>query len=302
MTDRQSVQRFGTFEFDTAAGELRRTGPNGRAGVVRLEPQPAKALALLLARPGDIVSRDDLKRALWGDDVHVDFDRGLAYCIAQVRTALGDSAENPRFVETLPRRGFRFIAPVSGVPVAEVPVAQLPPPPAKGTSRSWLRSRPVPALAALGLIAALIVVVTFMVMRPRPILAVAIFDNETGRPEYDRFTSGLSDALVAHLGTLDPSRVGVIGNARSLRMPRSERDLAQIRTELGASFILLGQLQNTDGGLRLITHLIRLDDGTHVAVARFDRSSGLDGLEAEVLREVESGVRTHVMGSSFVPR
>src|SRR3954469_7815546 len=79
---------------------------------VALEPQPARALALLVARADDVVSRDELRAHLWGGDTHVDFDRGLAYCIAQLRSALGDSAENPRFVQTLPRRGFRFIAPV----------------------------------------------------------------------------------------------------------------------------------------------------------------------------------------------
>src|SRR2546422_11528395 len=79
---------------------------------VALEPQPARALALLLARAGDVVSRDELRAHLWGGDTHVDFDRGLAYCVGQLRSALGDTADNPRFVQTFPRRGFTFIAPV----------------------------------------------------------------------------------------------------------------------------------------------------------------------------------------------
>ena len=86
--------RFGVFEFDGDSGELRK---NGR--VVALEPQPAKALALLLARGGEIVSREQLRDAVWGEDTHVDFDRGLAYCISQIRTTLGDSGDNPRFVQ-----------------------------------------------------------------------------------------------------------------------------------------------------------------------------------------------------------
>ena len=99
--------RFGIFTFDDRAAMLTRSDRP-----VALEPQPARALALLLSRAGEVVTRDELRAHLWGDDTHVDFDRGLAYCIGQLRTALGDSADNPRFIQTLPRRGFSFIAPV----------------------------------------------------------------------------------------------------------------------------------------------------------------------------------------------
>jgi DNA-binding winged helix-turn-helix (wHTH) protein len=96
--------RFGVFEFDGESSELRK---NGR--VVALEPQPARALARLLEGAGDIVDREALKAAVWGSDTHVDFDRGLAYCLSQIRAALGDSGENPRFVQTIPKRGYKFI-------------------------------------------------------------------------------------------------------------------------------------------------------------------------------------------------
>jgi DNA-binding winged helix-turn-helix (wHTH) protein len=99
--------RFGLFEFDDRAGILTRSDRP-----VALEPQPARALALLLSRAGDLVTREEMRAHLWGADTHVDFDRGLAYSIGQLRAALGDSADNPRFIQTLPRRGFSFIAPV----------------------------------------------------------------------------------------------------------------------------------------------------------------------------------------------
>src|SRR5689334_12224850 len=114
------IYRFGVFEFDAERGELRK---NGRT--VALEPQPAKALTLLLARAGDIVSREDLRDAVWGSDTHVDFDRGLAYCVSQIRSALGDSGENPRFLQTLPRKGFKFIAPIDGPPAVPGPAADV---------------------------------------------------------------------------------------------------------------------------------------------------------------------------------
>src|SRR6478736_7534477 len=100
--------RFGVFAFDDRTLTLRRSDRP-----VPIEPQPARALALLLERAGAIVTRDDLRAHLWDAGTHVDFDRGLAYCIGELRAALGDSAENPRFVQTLPRRGFTFIAPVT---------------------------------------------------------------------------------------------------------------------------------------------------------------------------------------------
>ena len=100
-----STLRFDSFELDLTTSELRRAGR-----VVPLERQPAVTLALLASRPGRLVPREDLRRALWPADVHVDFDRGLNYCIRQVRAALGDDAKTPRFIETVPRQGYRFVA------------------------------------------------------------------------------------------------------------------------------------------------------------------------------------------------
>ena len=104
------IYRFGAFEFDDSAAILKR-----RDRVVALEPQPARALALLLSHAGEVVTRDELRQHLWGSDTHVDFDRDLAYCVGQLRASLWDAAESPRFIQTLPRRGFRFIAPVEKV-------------------------------------------------------------------------------------------------------------------------------------------------------------------------------------------
>src|SRR5262252_2094828 len=112
-TGREMTYRFGIFEFNDRTGILTRSDRP-----VALEPQPARALALLVSRAGDVVTREEMRAHLWGDGTHVDFDRGLAYCVGQLRAALGDSAENPRFIQTLPRRGFSFIAPVVGEPRA----------------------------------------------------------------------------------------------------------------------------------------------------------------------------------------
>ena len=117
--------RFGLFDFDDRTGELRREGQ-----IVKLSPQPARVLALLLERRGEVVLREDLRAHLWGGDTFVDFERGLNFCILQVRSALGDSADSPRFIQTVPRKGYRFIAPVAidAPPATSVPASDLRPP------------------------------------------------------------------------------------------------------------------------------------------------------------------------------
>jgi DNA-binding winged helix-turn-helix (wHTH) protein len=96
--------RFGIFELDLEAGQLRRDGL-----VVKLAPQPLKLLTLLVERAGAVVTREEIRAALWSTDTFVDFDQGVNFAIRQLRDALGDSADNPRFVQTLPRRGYRFL-------------------------------------------------------------------------------------------------------------------------------------------------------------------------------------------------
>src|SRR5438034_2081812 len=104
------VLRFGTFEVDLRAGELRKQGVR-----IKLQEQPFRVLTLLLQRPGEVVTREELRSSTWPADTFVDFDSSLNTSINKLREALGDSADNPRFIETLPRRGYRFIAPVTGV-------------------------------------------------------------------------------------------------------------------------------------------------------------------------------------------
>jgi DNA-binding winged helix-turn-helix (wHTH) protein len=99
--------RFGIFELDVQAGELRKDG-----APVRLPPQPYKLLVLLASRPGQIVTRQEIQNALWGDGTNVDFEQGVNFSVKQVREALGDDADEPRYVQTVPKRGYRFIAPV----------------------------------------------------------------------------------------------------------------------------------------------------------------------------------------------
>src|SRR5437879_10350631 len=105
-----AILRFGVFEVDVRSGELRKQGVR-----IKLQEQPFHVLTVLLQRPGEVVTREELRSENWSADTFVDFDNSLNTAINKLREALGDSADNPRFIETLPRRGYRFIAPVTGV-------------------------------------------------------------------------------------------------------------------------------------------------------------------------------------------
>jgi DNA-binding winged helix-turn-helix (wHTH) protein/TolB-like protein len=289
------INRFGTFEFDSETGELRK---NGRA--VALEPQPAKALALLLSKGGEIVSRDELRHAVWGTDTHVDFDRGLAYCISQVRTALGDSGDNPRFVQTIPKRGFKFIAPLAPAPLTAAPASLIMPNAIRPVKVPWWMNLAT-AIVVFGLFG---YAVYYRVSKP-PIMplvqpafiGVSIFDNETGLAEHDRLVAGLSDLVVERLTKLDAERIAVIGNAHALRQPRNIRNLKALQSRaLRLDYVLLGQLQQGQGGLRFITHFIRLSDEAHLKANRLVMpGGGVDGLEHAVVEEFERAVREHIL-------
>jgi DNA-binding winged helix-turn-helix (wHTH) protein/TolB-like protein len=255
--------RFGLFEFDPDTGALSRDGVP-----VRLQPQPARVLALLVTRAGDVVTRDTLRQEVWSDGTFVDFERGLNFCVAQIRSALGDAADSPRFIETLPRRGYRFVAPVQPV---------RPERRAQSAARSGLY---VPALIGLALVTAALVAGAWRAASQdaRVRIAVVPFDNETGMEEFDRIARDVADATVARLST--PERVAafsVIGNAAALQQPRAFRDLKRIGTELGADYIVLAQMKRDDAGVRLIAHLIRVRDQSHLWANTYDRTGPSTG-------------------------
>jgi DNA-binding winged helix-turn-helix (wHTH) protein/TolB-like protein len=311
--------RFGRFEFDDRAGILTRSDRP-----VALEPQPARALALLLSRAGDLVTREEMRARLWGADTHVDFDRGLAYCIGQLRAALGDSADNPRFVQTLPRRGFSFIAPVvagngdrstfdvlrssfsaENAENVEPRTTNVEPGTTneeRRTENDARRSIPGALLLATAMVFLTVAVGGWWALSrrtapARPIVAVAVFDNETGDASRERAVATIADAVVERLTALGTSRIGVNGNSKVLRNPRADRDPRTVARETHASFLVAGHLQTKDGRLSLLMHIIRLDDGTHVWVQRISRSpdEGLESLDEDVAAQIEKAIRRIVL-------
>ncbi len=286
-----TILRFGSFEFHPQSGELIAGGVR-----TRLEPQPARVLAILAARAGEVVTREELQKEVWPAEVFVDFERGLNYCITRIRRALDDSAAAPRFVETLPKRGYRFLPAVERLPAAEAPV----PDQAAGQWRRWWWPRPARSAAArvsllagaVALVAtvALVAIAVAVALRAGgappatahsrraasvPTVAITRFDNETGRADLDRAAEVLGDTLVERLAR-EPERWSVIGNAAILRAPRAVRNLEAIRSSLHADFIVLGQILPGERGLTILTHLIRASDQRHLWVGRFEVSSTPD--------------------------
>jgi DNA-binding winged helix-turn-helix (wHTH) protein/TolB-like protein len=276
--------QFGVFEFDPATGQLWRSGVS-----VRLQPQPARVLAMLVQRAGAVVSREDLRQQIWSEGTFVDFERGLNFCVAQIRSALGDSAESPRFIETLPRRGYRFIAPIRAT---QPPTAPAPGPDAMpsglpaGLRRRW------PAVAALVLAGSLVAAWFGAAPRHAPVrVAVVPFDNETGQEPFDDLARGIADATVARLAA--PGRVerlDVIGNSAALRRPRSFRDLKAIGQEVNAEYVVLAQVRRDDTRVRLIAHLIRVSDEAHVWAQTFDRPAFTLEVQAEIAEAIAASV------------
>ena len=274
------VFRFGRFELDVRSGELRRHGLK-----IRLHAQSFQILRALLMRPGEVVTRDELRQLLWTADTFVDFEVGLNSAVRKLREALDDSADNPRFVETVPRHGYRFVASAVGLaPLAasrERPVEQPSVLASDVTAASPAESLPVPAQItpqsrarrwrAAALLFVLLVVGMAAVayrsglLRPRdaataevPIrsLVVLPFENLTGDDAQDYFADSVTDAVTAHLAQVDG--VDVISRTSARQYKQTVKRLPQIRTELdNVEGVVEGTVQRSGDIVRITVKLIR---------------------------------------------
>jgi DNA-binding winged helix-turn-helix (wHTH) protein/TolB-like protein len=300
MPQPRSSLRFGPFVFVPASGELWHDGRR-----VRLQRQPSRLLELLLATPGDVVGRDEIRRALWGDDTHVDFERSLNFCVAKLRSALRDSAQESRYIETVPTRGYRFIAPVLLDALPDAPaVPALAPAGAAGSpafpsGRAAVRRRWLVAAVAAALVAA-VAVASWSWRSPAsndaPKVVVVPFHNETGVADLDRVAKGVSDATVARLAAPERlTQLRVIGNAANLRLSFRPRDMKAMGDSLGAQYLVLGQMKRDDRRMRIVAHLIRVSDQTHVWAKTYD-TDALDLPQQESIGEAIAAAVTVNLG------
>jgi TolB-like protein/DNA-binding winged helix-turn-helix (wHTH) protein/Tfp pilus assembly protein PilF len=268
-TGSRDTLRFREFELDLAAYQLRRGGRP-----VRLERQPMDLLILLVERRSQLLTHGDIVERLWGKDVFVDVETGVHTAIRKVRQALRDSPEAPTCVETVPGKGYRFIAPVEVLSASE-PVPAVPAAPAvaaaperHSTRRSYLGA---------GLLAAALVAGVGVWLWPRApaeparaTVAVLPFENLSGDAALEYLADGLAEETIASFGQIDPDRLSVIGRTSTLAYKRTRKSLAEIGRELGVDYLMEGSIRSEGTGLRITSRLVRVRDQTQVWSESYD--------------------------------
>ena len=259
-----SILRFGVFELDLQTSELRKRGIR-----IKLQDQPFQILVMLLERPGDLVSREEIRNKLWPADTFVDFDLGLNTAISRLRTALGDSAENPRFIETLPRRGYRFIG-SSPEPGEAMPLTSIP------ESRSGELGRGAGSAPR----------------QSAPIRSLAILPFTDMSPERDQehFCDGIAEELISSLARIRQLRVAARTSAFFFKGKNA--DIREIGQTLGVEAIVEGSVRKAGSALRITAQLINVADGYHLWTERYDRE--IKDMFA-IQDEVTSAIIEHLM-------
>lgn len=294
--------RFGVFEADMEAGELRKHGLR-----LKLSEQPFQILTMLLARPGEIVSREFLRERLWPSDTFVDFDHGLNNAVMRLREVLGDSSEHPRFIETLPRRGYRFIAPVE----LKSQTSDGPPPgPAAagthmtvpgvaletvednggllkrivGPSRKSYFSLPRIAVLVAAVLAgsALISGITMHYVRGvnaskgkanrSSSLVVLPLENLSGDKEQDYFADGMTDDLIANLAKIHSLRV--ISRSTAMAYKGTHKPLPQIASELNVDAVVEGTVLRVGNRVRITAELVQVSTDHHLWADTYESPIG----------------------------
>lgn len=295
------VTRFGNFELVTnsrspAAAELRRGGV-----FVKLSPQPMLLLQLLLEHAGELVSREEIQRKVWGDQTFVDFDRNLNVCVAQLRAALHDDAEAPRFIRTIPKRGYLFLQPVERVtPMESSSSVELAPVPAPVVRWNFALVA-IFVLVALGSIAAAWILLRKPLPTPltsRVMIAVLPFDGDDGA-----ISDGLLDEVISNIGTLSSSRLAVIARSSVMRFKKPGPDLKQVGRELNVQYAIEGTVRRDGQRLRVTARLIDLADQSSIWTDVYeDDDANLSKLEQSASAGIAAGVARRLFPQLIVAR
>jgi TolB-like protein/DNA-binding winged helix-turn-helix (wHTH) protein len=298
--------RFESFELRTETRELYKRGIK-----LKLRPQAYQVLLLLAECAGEVVSREQLRERLWPQETYVDFEHGLNTAVKELRAVLNDSVAEPKFIQTLPRLGYRLIIPVTAeqprvAAAAAIPAATAALPErvaaesaaASADAAPFAKSPSLPSIGAprraprrlrglvwisatIAVAAALIVLLpshnpwrksrTVAPQNARRMLAVLPFENLTGDPAQEYFGDGLTEEMIAQLGRLDPAHLGVIGRNSVMRYKINHEDTAAIGRELGVSYLLEGSVRRDSEKVRITAELIQTKDRSSIWSREYDR-------------------------------
>ena len=244
-----SIFCFGDFELNTSLGELRRAG---RA--VKLQPQPMKMLVLLAQRAGRVVTREELQAAVWGSDTVVDYENGLNWSVRKIRETLGDDPLNPRFIETVPRKGYRFVAPIRHPAPEPVPVI----------GARWSTRSAILAVSAVLASCSLLIGAAFLrqrreITRPTTIIVLP-FDNLTGSTDHDFLAVAATDQLITGIGS--HTNLNVIDRATATKLKRTAECIIRMGEQLRADFVVEGSLVGLPEAPLITAGIYRVRDNT----------------------------------------
>jgi TolB-like protein len=243
------VLRFDIYELDVRAGELRKRGVK-----LRLAGQPLQVLAMLLKRAGNLVTREELRAEIWAGDTFVDFDHSLHNAIARIRQVLGDSAQTPRYIETLPRRGYRFII--------------------DDVKPEGVASRPASGKADVHAIQA---------------IAVLPLEDLSGEPGHEYFADGMTEALITSLAKMKALRV--ISRTSAMQYKGARRSLPQIALELNVDAVIEGSVLRSGERVRITAQLIHAASDQHLWAESYERDlRDVLSLQSEIARQIAQEV------------
>ena len=312
-TQAPAVRRFGAFEINLQSGELRKSGMR-----LRLSGQPLQVLAVLVERAGEVVTREELHSKLWPADTFVDFDHGLNNAVARIREVLDDSSDTPRYIETIPRHGYRFVAPLAEVPpfavspsllgpkvnlahtttIADVPGLAVP------SVERWFASARIKAIAGAALLA-IFAVIGLVLYRGSDTkgteqtaiksLAVLPLTNLSGDPAQEYFADGMTEAVIGRLSGIHGLRV--ISRTSVMRFKDTQLSVPEIAKTLGVDAIVEGSVIREGSRIRVHGQLIRAATDEHLWSEAYDREmSDVLSVQSDVAQAIAGKVEVTVTG------
>jgi TolB-like protein/DNA-binding winged helix-turn-helix (wHTH) protein/Tfp pilus assembly protein PilF len=305
-----SIVRFSSFELDFPSRVLRKAGMR-----MRCQGQPLQVLATLLEKPGVLVTREEIRQRVWAQDTFVDFDHALNTAIKKLRCVLNDDAETPRYIETVPRCGYRFIGPVQPgpqvLPVSEPPAAS---PPRRHVSMDFSLSGYRPAILAvtLGFVFVCVASYYFNSRRARSggtsaasrpsMLAILPFQNMTSDPAQESFSDGITEEITTRLARLNSSHFHVIARTSAMKYKDVRKSVSEIARELHADYLLEGSIRREGPRVRISSQLIRAADQSPSWTQEYNFDSG-DPLSLETsVAETIAGQLNAILGDPGVSR